>query len=342
MTIVTEAPLVYVVRANGPADLATFLAQAREAPGKLSVGSSGIGSATHLTSAYLMQKAGIELLHVPYRGAGLVMTALLAGDIDAFVGDLSIALEHIRAGTARAIGVTTAARAPLLPDVPAIGELVPGFEVPFWFGLFAAKHTAPEAVARINAELSPLAAPDSELSKRMADRGSKLVLSGPDPLEARLRAEVAQWRQVVQAAGIRWTRPPQAGWGAPPLQTPRQMTRSFGMPSPGAARRWWGGLLGGIVHNGRTERGGPAEFGGSDVHRTDPSRPHRERRHPGASSGCASAANSHSSFRLSRGSMISSTQKASAVRKGERSFCNRSSISASLASRSSAAETSAA
>ncbi|MBP0464684.1 tripartite tricarboxylate transporter substrate binding protein [Roseomonas sp. PWR1] len=202
VTIVTEAPLVYCVRANGPANLAAFIARAKEAPGRVSVGSSGIGSATHLASAFLMQKAGIELLHVPYRGAGLIMTALLAGEIDAFVGDLSLALEHIRAGTIRPIGVTTQARAPLLPDVPAIGEQIAGYAVPFWFGLFAAKQTAPEAIRRMNAELAPLAAPTSELSRRMADRGSLLVLSGPDPLAARLRAEVAQWRQVVQAAGI--------------------------------------------------------------------------------------------------------------------------------------------
>ncbi len=202
VTIVTEAPLVYCVRANGPADLAAFIARAKEAPGRMSVGSSGIGSATHLASAFLMQKAGIELLHVPYRGAGLIMTALLAGEIDAFVGDLSLALEHIRAGTIRPIGVTTATRAPLLPQTPAIGEIVAGYAVPFWFGLFAAKQTAPEAIRRMNAELAPLAAPSSELSRRMAERGSVLVLSGPAPLEAKLRAEVAQWRVVVQAAGI--------------------------------------------------------------------------------------------------------------------------------------------
>jgi tripartite-type tricarboxylate transporter receptor subunit TctC len=202
VTIVTEAPLVYCVRANGPADLPAFLARAKENPGRVSVGSSGIGSATHLASALLMQKAGVELLHVPYRGAGLIMTALLAGEIDTFVGDLSLALQHIRAGTIRPIGVTTAARAPLLRDTPAIGEVVPGYAVPFWFGLFAAKQTAPEAIRRMNAELGPLAAPDSELSKRMAERGSQLVLSGPAPLEAKLRAEVAQWRVVVQAAGI--------------------------------------------------------------------------------------------------------------------------------------------
>ncbi len=202
VTIVTEAPLVYCVRANGPADLAAFIARAKEAPGRISVGSSGIGSATHLASAFLMQKAGIDLLHVPYRGAGLIMTALLGGEIDAFVGDQSLALEHIRAGTIRPIGVTTATRAPLLPDVPAIGDVVPGYAVPFWFGLFAAKQTFPEAIQRMNAELAPLTAPTSDIARRMAERGSVLVLSGPAPLEAKLRAEVAQWRVVVQAAGI--------------------------------------------------------------------------------------------------------------------------------------------
>jgi tripartite-type tricarboxylate transporter receptor subunit TctC len=202
VTMVTEAPLVYCVRANGPADLPAFLARAKEAPGRVSVGSSGIGSATHLASALLMQKAGIDLLHVPYRGAGLIMTALLGGEIDTFVGDLSLALEHIRAGTIRPIGVTTATRAPLLPDAPSVGEVVPGYAVPFWFGLFAAKQTAPEAIQRMNTELRPLAAPDSDLSKRMAERGSKLMLDGPAPLETRLRGEVAQWREVVRVAGI--------------------------------------------------------------------------------------------------------------------------------------------
>ncbi|MBR0652304.1 tripartite tricarboxylate transporter substrate binding protein [Roseomonas terrae] len=202
VTMVTEAPLVYCVRANGPANLQAFLSRAKEAPGRVSVGSSGIGSATHLASAFLMQKAGIELLHVPYRGAGLIMTALLAGEIDAFVGDLSLALEHIRAGTIRPLGVTTATRAPLLPEVPAIGETVPGYAVPFWFGLFAAKQTAPEAITRMNAELAPLAAPTSDLSRRMADRGSLLMLAGPDPLAQRLRSEIPQWRDVVRVAGI--------------------------------------------------------------------------------------------------------------------------------------------
>lgn len=200
---VMESPLTMAVRtSNGPADMRAFLARARENPGRVSFGSSGIGSATHLAGTYFAQKAGVELLHVPYRGAGLIMNALLAGDIDCFIGDISLALEHVRAGTIRAIGVTTQARAPLLPDVPAVGEAVPGYAVPFWFGLFAAKQTTPEAIARMNAELSPLAQPGSDLLQRMAARGSTLLLNGPEPLAARLRAEVPQWREVVRVAGI--------------------------------------------------------------------------------------------------------------------------------------------
>lgn len=203
VSVVMESPLTLAVRSsNGPADLRTFLARAREAPGRVSFGSSGIGSATHLAGTYFAQKAGVELLHVPYRGAGLILNALLAGDIDCFIGDILLALEHVRAGSIRAIGVTTEARAPLLPEVPAVREIVPGYAVPFWFGLFAARQTPPEAIARMNAELGPLAQPGSELFRRMAERGSTLLLDGPAPLAARLRAEVPQWREVVRVAGI--------------------------------------------------------------------------------------------------------------------------------------------
>ena len=197
VSLVTDAPLLISGRPNGPADLAAYLARAKANPGKLSWGSSGVGSATHLAGALLMQRAGIELLHVPYRGATLAMNALLAGDIDSIITDVSIPLEHLRAGTLRPIGVTSAARAPLLADVPAIIEQVPRYTVPFWFALMA-----PEPIARLLAELAPLAAPGSELFRRMAERGSQLLLNGPAPLAARLREEIPQWREVVAAAGI--------------------------------------------------------------------------------------------------------------------------------------------
>ncbi|MFC7473989.1 tripartite tricarboxylate transporter substrate-binding protein [Dankookia sp. GCM10030260] len=202
VTLVMRSPFTYVVRADGPASFAGFLARARAAPNRLTFGSSGVGSSTHLTTAMLMQQAGVALTHVPYRGAQLTMSALLAGDIDCFVGDLSVPLKHIRAGTARCIAVTTAARAPLLPEVPAAGELVPGFRSTLWYGLFAARATPPEGIQRMLAELAPLRAPGGELSRRLADRGAELLLTGPQPLADRLAAEVPQWRAVVAAAAI--------------------------------------------------------------------------------------------------------------------------------------------
>ena len=200
VTLVTESPLVLAVRANGPATLAAYLARARENPGRVSWGTSGIGSATHLAGALFMQKAGVELLHVPYRGATVALNALLAGDTDSIIGDISIVLEHVRAGTVRALGVSTTAPSPLLPGVPPVATAVPGYDVPFWIALFASRHNPPDGNARLMREIAPLR--DGELAQRMADRGARLLLDGPAPLAARMRADVAQWRQVVAAAGI--------------------------------------------------------------------------------------------------------------------------------------------
>lgn len=202
ISLVTEAPLVLVVRANGPASLAEFLARARAQPGRLSFASSGIGTATHLAGALFMQRAGVELLHVPYRGAGQLVAALLAGDVDGFFGDISLGLEQIRAGQLRALGVTTEGRAALLPEVPAIAEQMPGYAVPFWFGLFAGRATPAEGVRRVLAELPALAAPEGEMARRMAERGAVLRMTAPEPLAQRLAAEVPQWREVVRVAGI--------------------------------------------------------------------------------------------------------------------------------------------
>ncbi|MCO6418981.1 tripartite tricarboxylate transporter substrate binding protein [Siccirubricoccus sp. KC 17139] len=202
VTLVMQSPYTLVVRANGPASLAEFIAAARATPNRLTYGSSGVGASTHLTGAMLFQKAGVQVTHVPYRGAQLVMNALLAGDIDCYIGDVGIPLEHIRSGTVRCIGVTTTERAPLLPDVPSASDVVPGFASTLWYGLFAGRSTPPEAIERVLAELAPLRAPESELRMRVAERGSDLLLTGPQPLAERLRAEVPQWQAVIAAAGI--------------------------------------------------------------------------------------------------------------------------------------------
>lgn len=202
VTLVMQSPFTFVVRPNGPTSFAELLTRAREAPGRLTFGSSGVGSSTHLMATMMMQKAGVELTHVPYRGSQLIMNALLAGDIDCFTGDVSVPLPHIRAGTARCIAVTSEQRAPLLPDVPTVREVVPGYASTLWYGLFAAKATPPEAIRRMMAELAPLRAPESELSRRLAATGAELLLTGPEPLAERLRTEIPQWRAVVAAAGL--------------------------------------------------------------------------------------------------------------------------------------------
>ena len=202
VTLVTDTPMLLLGRSNGPADFVRFLALARTNPGKVSWGSSGVGTATHLAGALLMQRAGIRLEHVPYRGATLAMNALLAGDIDSIISEGPIPLEHLRAGTLRPLGVTGSLRAPLLSNVPAIIEHVPRYSVTSWLALMAPKAMPAEPVARLLAELAPLAAPDSALFRRMDERGSELLLNGPAPLAARLRQEIPQWRAVVAAAGI--------------------------------------------------------------------------------------------------------------------------------------------
>jgi tripartite-type tricarboxylate transporter receptor subunit TctC len=201
LSLVTESPLTITTRANGGfADFAAMLARAKAEPGKVSFATSGIGSATHFAGELLAVKAGARLLHVPYRGASVALNALLAGDVDLVIGDISIVLEHIRVGSVRALATSLAQRTPLLPQVPAVAEQLPGYEVPFWIGLFAARATPPAVIAQMNAAMAPLR--QGELAARMAALGASLPLSEPAVLAARLRHDVPQWQQVAQAAGI--------------------------------------------------------------------------------------------------------------------------------------------
>ncbi len=202
VSIVAESAMLISVRPNGPAGLAEYLARAKANPGRVSFGSSGTGSTTHLAGALLAQMAGVELLHVPYRGATVALNALLAGDVDSILGDPAIVLEHVRAGSLRGVAVTTPERNPVLPDVPALAERVPGYAVPLWFGLLTGRATPTEGIRRLLAELAPLRSPEGELSKRLAATGGRLLFSDPEVLAERLRREIPQWRQVVQRAGI--------------------------------------------------------------------------------------------------------------------------------------------
>ncbi|OYW09527.1 MAG: hypothetical protein B7Z53_02760 [Rhodospirillales bacterium 12-71-4] len=203
ITMVSEAPMVLLAKPDNPIkDLADLIARAKARPGAITYGTSGVGSTTHLGGALLGVRAGIELLHVPYRGAGQAVTALYAGDTDLLVTGTIEALRHVREGRLKAIAVTGAARTPVMPDTPAIGEAVPGYAMTIWYAMFGPASTPPEVVQRLAAAVAPLARGNA-LATRMEESGATLLLDGPDRLRTRLAAEVPQWKELVSRAGIR-------------------------------------------------------------------------------------------------------------------------------------------
>jgi tripartite-type tricarboxylate transporter receptor subunit TctC len=203
ISLVSEAPMALVARADHPIrDLPDLLARAKARPGGISYASSGAGSTTHLGGALLGVRSGIDLLHVPYRGAGQAVNALYSGDTDLLVTGMIEALPHVRERRMKAIAVTSASQVAAMPDVPAIGELVPGYSMVIWYAMFGPRGMPPEAVARLAREVAPLAT-GTPLARRMEESGARLLLDGPGPLEARMRQEVPMWKEVTSAANLR-------------------------------------------------------------------------------------------------------------------------------------------
>lgn len=203
VTLVTDAPMALLARPDWPVrDFADFLRQARARPGHFSFASSGAGSTTHLAGELLKLRAGIDILHVPYRGAGQAVNALYAGDTDLLVTGLIETLRHVSERRLRAIAVTSARRSPALPEVPAIAEAVPGFDMSIWYCVMAPRGTPPAVVERLAAELARHRS-GNRLAEQMAASGVELLLDGPAPLAARLQREVPQWKELAAAAGIR-------------------------------------------------------------------------------------------------------------------------------------------
>ncbi len=146
ITLVLDSSLVLVVRQESPfTDLAALLSFAKTNPGRVSYGTSGVGATTHLASALFAHRAGIELLHVPFRGSSPATAALLAGDIDMMITSTNEGMQHISGGRVRALGVTSTAQLPMLPGVPPIAGLVPGYEASIWYAVLGPRAT-PDAV----------------------------------------------------------------------------------------------------------------------------------------------------------------------------------------------------
>jgi tripartite-type tricarboxylate transporter receptor subunit TctC len=179
-----------------------FIAYAKANPGKINVSSSGTGNLSHLAGELFRMSTGIEVVHVPYRGTPAAHAALLAGEVHAMFDAIGSAVPQIQSGALRALGVTAKARMRVLPDVPAISEVGPNFEVIGWLGYGVPKGTPPDIVERLNAAVNAVLA-DPAIKARMAELGSD-VISGSSADFGRLVADdTEKWAKVVKFAGLK-------------------------------------------------------------------------------------------------------------------------------------------
>jgi len=194
---------ILVVNPNLPVkSVAELIALAKQKPGQVTFGSAGNGSSNHLTAEMLSTMTGVKMQHVPYKGSGPALTDVIAGQINFMFDQYSTVAPNIKAGKLRVIGIATKQRHRLLPDVPTIGETIPGFEVSPWYGLFAPGGTPKEIVHRLNTELTKVMN-SAEIHERMTTLGWDPVTNSPEEFSAQIKAELAIWADVVKKSGAR-------------------------------------------------------------------------------------------------------------------------------------------
>jgi tripartite-type tricarboxylate transporter receptor subunit TctC len=200
---ISREPLAMEVQPSFPAKtVPEFIAYAKTNPGKINFGSAGIGSSLHMAGELFNLMAGVELVHVAYRGSPPALNDLLAGQIQLMFSPLPPSIGYVKSGRLRALAVTTAARSQVLPDVPAIGDFVPGYEASAWYGIGAPKGTPADIVDRLNAEINAGLA-DARLRARMIQVGSVPFPGSPSEFGKHLVAETEKWAKVIRAAKIK-------------------------------------------------------------------------------------------------------------------------------------------
>jgi tripartite-type tricarboxylate transporter receptor subunit TctC len=203
ISLIAAAPFVLVAHPSLAArTVPELVALAKASPGRITYSSFGEGSSAHLVGELFQSMAGVKMIHVPYKGGGPAMTAVVGGEVQATVANLSVALPFIRGGKVNAIGVTTARRAAALPEAPTIAEAgLPGFEASAWVGLVAPVGMPPAMVRRFNAD-THAAVQHSDTQKQLEVRGLEPMLSTPAEFARYLAQEVKRWDGVVRSAGI--------------------------------------------------------------------------------------------------------------------------------------------
>ena len=200
---ITRERLVVVVHPTFPAKtVPEFIAYAKANPRKVTMASPGNGSSPHVSGELFKMMASIDMIHVPYRGGGQVMTDLIAGQVQvSFIG-LTVAIEHIRSGKLRALAVTTASRSDVLPDIPTVGEFVPGYEASAFWGVGAPRNTPAEIIDRLNKEINA-GLSDPKLTRPLTEGGGTVLAGSPADFGKFIGDETEKWAKVIKFAGIR-------------------------------------------------------------------------------------------------------------------------------------------
>src|SRR5262245_14002685 len=200
---VVSVPLVMVVNPSVPAKtVPEFIAYAKANPGKLNMASAGNGTSAHVSGELFKMMTGVNLVHVPYRGSSPALTDLLGGQVQVYFVPTPPSIEYIRAGKLRALAVTTAMRSQALPDLPTIGDFLPGYEASNWAGVGAPKNTPTEIGDQLNKEIKAALA-DPKMKAKLADLGGAALPGSPADFGKFIADETEKWAKVIKSAGIK-------------------------------------------------------------------------------------------------------------------------------------------
>jgi tripartite-type tricarboxylate transporter receptor subunit TctC len=197
-----RVPNVMTVNNNVPAKTAAeFIAYVKANPGKVNLASSGNGTSVHLSGEMFMAMSGAKMQHVPYRGAAPAITDLLGGQVQLIFDNMPSILQHVRAGSVRALAVTGTARSPLLPDVPVLADTIPGYEASALFGVGAPKNTPKAVIEKLNKEINAVLA-EPAIKARLLDLGGEPLIGTPEAFGVMIVAETDKWKKVIEEAKV--------------------------------------------------------------------------------------------------------------------------------------------